>query len=114
MIVRAQYTTYGGTKGWMHAFMGGVAVEQAQNGERANCVCPGPIDTAWTHKETGQMDKEMETTFIQATPLARRGTREEAANVYALLAPDEASNLTGPPWLVDGGTTMARAPVAAM
>jgi len=38
-----------------HAFMRGVAVEQARYGMRANCVCPGPIDTAWTHKETGPM-----------------------------------------------------------
>ena len=74
MIGLAQNTTYGGTKGWMHAFMRGVAVEQAQNGVRANCVCPGPIDTAWTHKETGPMDKEMEKSLIQAVPLARRGT----------------------------------------
>jgi len=28
---------YGGTKGWMHAFIKGVAVEQAQYGVRANC-----------------------------------------------------------------------------
>src|SRR6185437_6454482 len=53
-----------------------MAVEQAQNGVRANCVCPGPIDTAWTHKETGPMDKEMEKSLIQAVPLARRGTPE--------------------------------------
>ena len=46
MIGLAQNTPYGGTKGWMHAFMRGVAVEQAQYGVRANCVCPGPIDTA--------------------------------------------------------------------
>ena len=74
MIGLAQNTPYGGTKGWMHAFMRGVAVEQAKNGVRANCVCPGPIDTAWTHKETGPMDKEMEKGLIQAVPLARRGT----------------------------------------
>ena len=58
IIGLAQNTPYGGTKGWMHAFMRGLAVEQAQNGVRANCVCPGPIDTAWTHKETGPMDQE--------------------------------------------------------
>lgn len=111
IIGLAQNTTYGGTKGWMHAFMRGVAVEQAQNGVRANCVCPGPIDTAWTHKETGPMDAKMETTLIQATPLARRGTPEEVANVYAFIASDEASYVTGALWVVDGGTTIAKGPV---
>ncbi len=111
MIGLAQNTTYGGTKAWMHSFMRGVAVEQARHGVRANCVCPGPIDTAWTHKETGPMDKKMETALIQAVPLARRGTCEEVANVYAFLASDEASYVTGALYVVDGGTTIAKGPV---
>ncbi len=111
MIGLAQNTAYDGTKGWIHAFTRGVAVEQAKNGVRANCVCPGPIDTAWTHKETGPMDEEMETALIQATPLARRGTTEEVANVYAFLASDEASYVAGALYVVDGGTTVAKGPV---
>ena len=107
----AQNTIYGGTKAFIHAFMKGVAVEQAKYGVRANCVCPGPIDTAWTHKETGPMDKKMETTMVQATPLARRGTPEEVANVYAFIASDEASFVTGALYFVDGGITVAKGPV---
>ena len=107
----AQNTPYGGTKGWMHSFMMGVAVEQSKHGIRANCVCPGPIDTAWTHKSTGPMDSKMEQMLIQATPMARRGTPEEVANVYAFLASDEASYVTGALWLVDGGITPAKGPV---
>jgi NAD(P)-dependent dehydrogenase (short-subunit alcohol dehydrogenase family) len=107
----AQNAPYGGTKGWMHSYMMGVAVEQAKYGIRANCVCPGAIDTAWTHKETGPMDKKMETMLIQATPMARRGTPEEIANVYAFLASDEASYVTGALWLADGGVTPAKGPV---
>jgi NAD(P)-dependent dehydrogenase (short-subunit alcohol dehydrogenase family) len=110
----AQNTTYGGTKGFLHSFMMGVAVEQAQYGVRANCVCPGPIDTAWTHKETGAMDKQMEKTLIAATPLGRRGTVEEVANVYAFLASDQASFVTGALWLVDGGQTPAKGPVGKL
>ena len=107
----AQNAPYGATKGWMHAFMRGVAVEQAKYGVRANCVCPGAVDTAWTHKETGPMDKKMEEMIVQAAPMARRGTVEEIANVYAFLASDEASYVTGALWVVDGGVTIGKGPV---
>jgi NAD(P)-dependent dehydrogenase (short-subunit alcohol dehydrogenase family) len=102
---------YGGTKGFMHAFMKGVAVEQAQYGVRANCVCPGPIDTAWTHKETGPMSRKDEKMLLAATPLGRRGTPEEVANVYLFLASNEASYVTGALFFVDGGITAAKGPV---
>ena len=107
-------TSYGGTKGFLHAFMCGVAVEQAQFGVRANCICPGPIDTAWTHKETGAVNEEQEKGLIAATPLGRRGTPEEVANVYAFLASDEASYVTGALWLVDGGITVGKGPVGTL
>ena len=107
----ADNTPYGGTKGFMHAFMKGVAVEQAQYGVRVNAVCPGPIDTAWTHKETGPMSKKDEKTMIAATPLGRRGTPEEVANVYLFLASDEASYVTGALFPVDGGITSSKGSV---
>lgn len=104
----AQMSPYGGTKGFMHAFMMGVAVEQAKYGVRANCVCPGAIDTAWTHKETGPMTAKMEKQIVEATPMARRGTTEEVANVYLFLASDEASFVTGALYQVDGGIVAAK------
>ncbi len=107
-------TSYGGTKGFLHAFVQGVAVEQAQYGIRANCVCPGPVDTAWTHKETGAVDEAVEQALVSATPLGRRGTVEEIANVYAFLASDEASFVTGALWLVDGGITPAKGAVGQL
>jgi len=104
-------TPYGGTKAFNHAFMKGLAAEQAQYGVRCNIVAPGPIDTAWTHAETGPMDKEMEKTNTQATPLGRLGTPEEVANVYLFLASDEASFVTGAVYEVDGGITIGKGPI---
>ncbi|RYE01881.1 MAG: SDR family oxidoreductase [Sphingobacteriales bacterium] len=104
-------TVYGGTKGFIHAFMRGVAVEQAKYGIRANCVCPGGIDTAWTHKETGPMKAKHEQMIISGTPMGRRGTPEEIANAYLFLASGEASYVTGALFSVDGGITIGKGPV---
>src|SRR3954466_4179178 len=72
-----QCTPYGGTKAFNIAFTKGLAAEQAAFGVRCNIVGPGPIDTAWTHKETSPMDKKMEKTNKQANLTGRRGTAEE-------------------------------------
>ncbi|GAB3198701.1 NAD(P)-dependent dehydrogenase (short-subunit alcohol dehydrogenase family) [Pontibacter aydingkolensis] len=109
----AQNAPYGGTKGFMHAFMKGLAVEQAQFGVRCNLVGPGPIDTAWTHASTGPMDSKMVKTMKEATPMGRRGTPEEVANVYLFLASDEASYVTGALYMVDGGITVAKGGVGS-
>jgi NAD(P)-dependent dehydrogenase (short-subunit alcohol dehydrogenase family) len=99
---------YGGSKSFLHAFMRGVAYEQGKYGVRANCVSPGPIDTAWTHKETGPMSAQMEKQTLAGTVLGRRGTPEEIANVFAFIASDEASFMTGALVFADGGTTIAK------
>jgi hypothetical protein len=43
-----------------------------------------------------------------ATIVGRRATVEEIANVYAFLASEEASFVTGTIWIADGGMTIAR------
>ena len=105
-----QNAAYGGTKGFNMAFAKGVAGEQAPHGVRCNVVGPGPIDTAWTHKETGPMNKKMEKLNNQANLMGRRGTPEEVANVYLFLASDEASYVTGAVYMVDGGITIGKGP----
>lgn len=103
-----QNAPYAGTKGFIHAFTRSVAVEQAQKGVRANCVCPGAIDTSWLHHQTSPMTAKMEKSFIAATPMGRRGTPEEIANVYLFLASDESSYVTGALFSADGGITISK------
>lgn len=111
LVGSGESSVYGGTKGWMHAFTRGVAAEQAKYGIRANCVCPGPVSTAWTHKEHGPMKAKHENMILAATPMGRRGTCEEVANVYLFLASDEASFVTGALFSVDGGITIGKGAV---
>jgi NAD(P)-dependent dehydrogenase (short-subunit alcohol dehydrogenase family) len=102
---------YGGSKGFIHGFMRSIALEQARNGVRANCVCPGPIDTQWHDTEVSPLTEQMEQDILEGTPMGRRGTPEEAANVFAFLASDRASFITGALYFVDGGMSIGRGPV---
>lgn len=45
---------------------------------------------------------------LAGTVLGRRGTPEEIANVFAFVASDEASFMTGALVFADGGTTIAK------
>ena len=113
LIGLGENAVYGGTKGWMHAFTRGIAAEQARHGVRANCVCPGAIDTAWTHKEKGPMTKKHEQMILDGTPLGRRGTPDEIAHAYLFLASEEASYVTGALFSVDGGITIGKGAIGA-
>ena len=108
-----RFTPYGGSKGFLHAFMKGVALEQAPHGVRANCVCPGAIDTAWTRGADSPIGQAEQAGIGAMIPLGRRGTPEEMANIFAFLASDEASYVTGSLWLADGGVTPAKSDIGA-
>ena len=80
-----------------------VAIEYAHNGIRANCICPGAIDTpllAPALQMPGFKDK-----FDSVIPMGRLGKPEEMANVVLFLASDLASFVTGSTFVADGGQT---------
>lgn len=97
---------YTATKGAVLQFTKALSLETADRGIRANCVCPGVIDTPLTRSFlTGDDAEAVEAEFAAVSPLNRIGTPREVANAILFLASDEASFITGSALLVDGGTT---------
>lgn len=107
----AQSASFGAARAWIHAFMRGVAAEQAPHGVRANCVCPEPLDGAGIHLEDPGLQPQLDQIAGQSDR-RRRSTPEEIAGVYAFLASDMASYVTGALWTVDGNITISAAAIA--
>ncbi|MGD9529016.1 SDR family NAD(P)-dependent oxidoreductase [Pseudonocardia sp.] len=96
---------YSAAKGGIIAFTKTIARETARNGITANCVCPGPTDTALFASVGGDNPKLREA-LTKAIPLRRLGQPSDLANAVAFLASDEAAFITGQTVSVSGGLTM--------
>lgn len=98
---------YTATKGALLQFTRGLALDVAGKGIRANCVCPGVIDTPLTDSflERAEDPEALRAEYAAVSPLRRMGTAREVANCVLFLASDEASFVTGAALVVDGGTT---------
>lgn len=78
-----------------------MAVELAPYDIRVNCVSPGFILTELV-REAGA-DEAFIQKYTKKIPLGRYGKPEEVANLFAFLASDEASFITGEAVIIDGG-----------
>jgi 3-oxoacyl-[acyl-carrier protein] reductase len=78
-----------------------LAIELAEHNIRVNCVAPGLIRTELAIE--GGSDETFLKDYLPKIPLRRQGTPQEVANVFAYLASDEASFITGETVVVDGG-----------
>lgn len=96
---------YGATKAAVIGFTKGLAADYVGQGIRANCICPGTVDTPSLRQRmenTGDAEQAMKT-FLARQPAGRLGTAHEVANVALFLASDESSFITGSEIKVDGG-----------
>jgi len=103
--LRADYgiPAYNAAKAGVINLTRAVAIEYAPYGIRANCICPGAIDTpllAPALAQPGFADR-----IREAIPVGRLGKPAEMANVVLFLASDLASFVTGATLVADGGQT---------
>jgi NAD(P)-dependent dehydrogenase (short-subunit alcohol dehydrogenase family) len=93
------YSSYNASKAGVVELSRSMALELAPK-IRVNAVCPGFILTPMQEAEYApDMIKEFEV----KVPLRRLGKPEEVASLFAYLACDEASYITGQYFVIDGG-----------
>ncbi len=76
------------------------AVELGEYGVRANCVCPGPVDTKLA---LAVHTPDIRAAYHEAIPLNRYGQEDEIASVITFLCSEKASFVTGQIIAADGG-----------
>src|SRR5438445_640107 len=81
-----------------------VAIEYGRRGIRANCICPGAVDTPLLALLCEVSGRSKETMGAQHA-IGRVLRPEEIANVALFLASDESSAITGAAIVADGGLT---------
>ncbi len=97
---------YSAAKGGVIAFTKTIAREMARYGVRANCVSPGPTDTA-LFDAVVQGNPKLREALTKAIPLRRLAQPSDIANAVAFLASEEAAYITGQTLSVSGGLTMS-------
>jgi NAD(P)-dependent dehydrogenase (short-subunit alcohol dehydrogenase family) len=82
-----------------------MAMDFAHDKIRANCVCPGTVDTPML-KWAASLDPNPQSVYDACNamhPLGRIAQPREIAEVIAFLAHESSSFVTGAVWTVDGG-----------
>ena len=104
IIPKPKYLPYSISKGGMENLTKSLALEYAGDGIRVNSVGPGavvtPINKAWIDnpKARGEVESHI--------PMSRPAATDEIASVFAFLASDDASYVTGQTIFACGGLTL--------
>lgn len=98
-----EQTAYNVSKAGVIMMTKSLGAEWANRGVRVNCVSPGYIGTDMT--KASMDDHELNSVWLDMTPMGRVGEPEDIANAVLYLASDEAKFATGTNLVVDGGYT---------
>ena len=93
---------YSASKGGVLAMTRAIAVENAKQGLRANCVCPGDIHTDMVESVTFPEGADF-SMIDRITALTGMKGPEVVASVVAMLASDDGKHITGEHIRIDGG-----------
>jgi len=106
---------YSASKAALKMLIEQLALEWGRYGIRANCVSPGPTDTALTYNSFGAGsagEAAGNRAYREAlVPLRRIGKPEDVAAAALFLADPAAQQITGVDLKVDGGLSLAVMPV---
>jgi NAD(P)-dependent dehydrogenase (short-subunit alcohol dehydrogenase family) len=106
VVAGPQTVAYAAAKGGVVNLTRALAIDHGPDGIRANCVCPGDIDTPLLREEMRLvgLDPEKELAASAAgRPVGRVGRPEDVAAAIAFLASDDAGYITGTTLVIDGG-----------
>lgn len=96
---------YDASKGGVLMLTRAIALDFAKSNIRANCICPGAIETTMLQAslDTAPDPKAARQAITQKHPLRRTGLPQEIALAALFLATDDSSFVTGAAIPVDGG-----------
>ena len=103
-------TAYGGAKAALASASRTWALELAEFGITVNTIAPGPVDTEF-FRQNNPEDSRIRQEKLDRIPLGRFANPSDIANMAAFLLSSEANYITGQMFHVDGGSSIASAPL---
>lgn len=99
---------YAASKAAVAGFTRALAIDHVKQNIRANCVCPGTVDTPSLGERINAFADPVQARkdFVARQPMGRLATAEEIAETFVYLASDESSFMTGQAIFVDGGMSL--------